>query len=151
MIIAFGCDHAGWLLRDFVMEHLATRGEHVLDFGTNSPDPVDYPDLAWKVAEAVQNQSADFGILVCGTGLGMAIAANKMNGIRAVTVSEGLSAAMARAHNDANVLTLGARILGPGLVSHIIDAFLDTSFEGGRHVRRVGKFTAIESSQHPTK
>jgi len=146
MRVAIGCDHAGVEYKPYIVEHLKSRGEDVIDFGTDSTESVDYPDYAEKVGLAVINNEADLGILICGTGLGMAIAANKINGIRAVTVSEPLSAMMARAHNNANILTFGSRVTGRELAVMLVDAFLDTPFEGGRHNRRVAKIRLLQDS-----
>jgi ribose 5-phosphate isomerase B len=146
MKIAFGCDHAGWYLKQPVMEFLKARKIEFFDVGTNSPESVDYPDFAARVALLVVRQEVEFGILICGTGLGMAMTANKFPGIRAITVSEGFSAQMARAHNNANVLTMGSRVVGAGLAVHIIDLFLSTPFEGGRHEKRLNKLAELEKS-----
>jgi len=143
--IAFGCDHAGIDLKPAIIDRLTSRGIEILDLGTDSHDSVDYPDFAEQVAMNVVAGKADLGILVCGTGLGMAISANKVRGIRAVTLSEPYSARMARAHNNANVMTCGSRVIGTDLAVMIVDSFIDTSFEGGRHLRRVDKISAIES------
>jgi ribose 5-phosphate isomerase B len=150
MRIAFGCDHAGWVLKQELLEFLARANHEIIDMGTDSSVSVDYPDFAARVAESVSTGRADIGILVCGTGLGMAITANKFKGVRAVTVSDGFSAKMARAHNDANVLTLGARVVGPGLALDIVNSFLSTPFEGGRHQRRVDKIRALDASVDTT-
>ncbi len=145
MKIAFGCDHAGFDLKFAVLKHLESRRIQILDYGTDSTGSVDYADFARDVSFSVADGQADFGILICGTGLGMAISANKIPGIRAVTVSEPFSAQMARAHNDANILTFGSRVIGPGMALSILDAFLDTPFEGGRHCGRIEKITSIEN------
>jgi ribose 5-phosphate isomerase B len=147
MKIAFGCDHAGWALKSVILEHLSKKGIEVIDLGTDSALSVDYPDFALKVAQVVVSNQADYGMLVCGTGLGMAISANKIKGVRAVTVTESFSAFMARAHNDANVLALGARVTGPGIALQIIDVFLATPFEHGRHLLRVNKIRNLETLQ----
>ena len=147
MRIAMGADHAGFELKDHLAEMLRGKGHEVDDLGTNSGDSVDYPDFAAAVARKVTSaeaSTADLGILVCGTGVGIGIAANKIRGVRAATCNEIYSAAMARAHNDANVLAIGARVVGVGLAEEIVHAFLGTEFEGGRHGRRVGKITALE-------
>lgn len=117
----------------------------VIDCGTHSKESCDYPDYAEKACRKVQSGGADLAVLVCGTGLGMSIAANKMRGIRAAVCGEDFSAHYARAHNNANVLCLGARVTGPGLAVLILDTFLDSSFEGGRHERRVNKIMALEA------
>jgi ribose 5-phosphate isomerase B len=144
MKVAIGCDHAGWELKPVVMEYLSDTGIQVIDKGTHSATSVDYPDYAAQVAEAVTSGTADVGILICGTGLGMAIAANKFPGIRAVTVSDCFSAEMARAHNNANVLTMGSRVIGQGLALKIVQTFLTTPYQGRRHDRRLQKLKTIQ-------
>jgi len=144
MKIALGADHAGYELKDQIKQHLQQRLIDVLDEGTSSPDSVDYPDYARAVAHDVSERRADWGILVCGSGIGMAIAANKVDGIRAANVSSEYEAQMSREHNNANVLALGARILKPDEALRIVDQWLATQFAGGRHERRVEKIAAIE-------
>jgi ribose 5-phosphate isomerase B len=144
MKIALGSDHAGFRLKEEVAEMLKEMGHEPLNLGTFSDESVDYPDFAVKVAEAVLDGQAGAGILVCGTGLGMAMSANKVPGIRAAAVSDTFSARAAREHNDANVLCIGARVVGSGLARDIVTAFVSSSFLGGRHARRVAKMTAIE-------
>ncbi len=139
MKIAFGCDHAGYVLRQTILDYLNQHGFIILDMGTHSDESVDYPDYAFKVAEAVAAREADYGILICGTGLGMAISANKVDGIRAVTISEPYSAEMARKHNNANVLTMGSRVIGSDMALKIAEVFLNTEFDGGRHCARLEK------------
>lgn len=139
MKIALGSDHGGYELKEKILAHLKRRHIVVKDFGTYSLESVDYPDIARKVSKAVVSRRYRFGILVCGTGLGMAITANKVRGIRAVTVHNVFTAKMSRAHNDANVLTLGGRVLDTRMALRIVDTFLKTPFEGGRHLRRVRK------------
>lgn len=145
MRIRIGSDHAGFALKEAVKAHLVEEGHDVSDAGPPTQDSVDYPVYAGKVARAVAAGEADFGILLCGTGLGMAIAANKVHGIRAVQVSDPEFAKMARAHNDANVLTLAGRYTDEATAARIVDAFLATPFEGGRHERRVEQITDIEN------
>lgn len=145
MRIRIGSDHAGFALKEAVKAHLVEQGHDVSDAGPPTQDSVDYPVYAGKVARAVAAGEADFGILLCGTGLGMAIAANKVHGIRAVQVSDPEFAKMARAHNDANVLTLAGRYTDDATAARIVDAFLATPFEGGRHERRVEQITDIEN------
>lgn len=145
MRIRIGSDHAGFALKEAVKAHLVEQGHDVSDEGPPTQDSVDYPVYAGKVARAVAAGEADFGILLCGTGLGMAIAANKVHGIRAVQVSDPEFAKMARAHNDANVLTLAGRYTDEATAARIVDAFLATPFEGGRHERRVEQITDIEN------
>lgn len=144
MMIAMGADHAGYGLKDHLAEMLRGAGHDVDDLGTNSGDSVDYPDFGAAVARKVASGSAELGILVCGTGVGIAMAASKIRGVRAATCNEIYSAGMARAHNNANVLALGARVVGQGVAEEIVKAFLGTEFEGGRHGRRVGKINALE-------
>jgi ribose 5-phosphate isomerase B len=147
MKIALGADHAGFELKDAIKQHLQQRGIEVCDEGTWSAESVDYPDYARAVAHDVGGQRADLGILVCGSGIGMAITANKVDGIRAANVSTELEAELSRQHNNANVLALGARILNPELAVRIVDKWLATSFAGGRHERRVEKIAAIEREE----
>ena len=148
MKIAVGADHAGYELKDKIKQHLQQQGMEVRDEGTSSPESVDYPDYARAVAHDVSGQRADLGILVCGSGIGMAIAANKVDGIRAANVTSEVEAQLSREHNNANVLTLGARILQPDEAMHIVDAWLAAQFAGGRHERRVEKIAAIEKEEH---
>ena len=145
LTVAIGSDHAGYPLKESLAEALKAEGYNVSDFGAFSLDPVDYPDVAREVAEAVAAGRYDRGILICGTGIGMTIAANKVKGIRAAACSEPYSAMMSRAHNNANVLGMGGRVVGPGLALEIAKAFLDTEFDcGSRHECRVDKITAME-------
>lgn len=144
MKIAFGCDHGGYDLKEVVIEFLESRDIEVLDFGTHSTASVDYPNYGKAVGEAVQSEEADLGIVICGTGIGISLAANKVDGIRAAVVSDTFSARMARMHNNANVLAFGSRVVGKGLAIDLVKAWLDSSFEGGRHKRRVDKIMAIE-------
>ncbi|MCS7083921.1 MAG: ribose 5-phosphate isomerase B [Aquificaceae bacterium] len=137
MRIAIGSDHAGFELKEFIKKSLLSAGYEILDFGTNSCNPVDYPVFAKKVCLSVINQETTAGILICGTGIGMSISANKIKGIRAALCSEELSARLSRLHNNANVLCLGARIIGTELALSIVKAWLSTPFEGGRHQKRV--------------
>ncbi len=150
MKIALGADHAGYELKNRIKVWLAQQGHQPLDEGTNAPDSVDYPDYARKVAESVVRRESDFGILVCGSGIGMAIAANKVPGIRAANVTTENEAALSREHNNANVLTLGARILKDDDARRIVDKWLHTQFAGGRHQQRVDKITAIEREEKLT-
>ncbi|HLH09818.1 MAG TPA: ribose 5-phosphate isomerase B [Terriglobales bacterium] len=144
MKIAIGADHAGFELKQKIRDHLQSRGVDVLDKGTDSPESCDYPDYALKVTEDVVGGWADLGILVCGTGIGMSMAANKVPGIRAARAVSEIDAQLSREHNDANVLTLGARVTGSDLAINIVDVWLKTPFLGGRHARRVGKMSDIE-------
>lgn len=145
MMVGVGCDHGGLDLKQTVLETLAELGLQTRDFGTYTPDSVDYPDFARAVAAAVLDGTVQLGVLICGTGIGISIAANKVPGIRAALCADTYSAKMARAHNDANILCLGARTLGPGLAAEIVRAFFTGRFEGGRHVRRIEKIRALEA------
>ena len=148
MKIALGADHAGFELKQQIKQHLASQpGVEVDDRGTMSNESVDYPDFAKAVGEEVAAHQADVGILVCGSGVGMAIAANKVPGIRAANVTSDYEAQYSREHNDANVLALGARVLDPQKAFEIVDRWLHTNFLGGRHQRRVDKITAIEQEE----
>jgi ribose 5-phosphate isomerase B len=144
MKIALGSDHAGFELKESVKRLLSAQGIQVDDRGTHSPESVDYPDFARAVGGEVIRKHADFGILVCGTGIGMSMSANKMPGIRAAKADTEYEAEMARAHNDANVLCLGARVTDAATAEKLVHKFLETRFEGGRHQRRVDKIMAIE-------
>lgn len=143
--VAIGSDHAGYELKEELAAALRAAGYQVEDFGAFSRESVDYPDIAREVAEAVSSGRLERGILVCGTGIGMSITANKVPGIRAAACSEPYSAAMARRHNNANVLAVGGRVVGAGLALEIAKAFLNTQFEhGSRHERRVEKINAMD-------
>ncbi|SFE23245.1 ribose 5-phosphate isomerase B [Peptostreptococcus sp. D1] len=146
MKIALACDHGGLNLKNAIKNHLEGKGYEVLDFGTDTTDSVDYPDFAYKAAKSVVDKEAECGILVCGTGIGIGIAANKVKGIRCATLGDTFSARMTKAHNDANMIALGERVTGIGLGLDIVDAYLNSSFEGGRHQSRVDKITEIENS-----
>ena len=141
-VIAIGSDHAGFPLKEFVGRALREAGHELLDLGTHSPDRVDYPDYGHAVARAVESAQARFGVVICGSGVGISIAANRHPGIRCVLASEPLTASLARAHNDANMLALGGRLIGEEMALAILRAFLAGSFEGGRHTARVAKLTA---------
>ena len=143
-MIALGSDQAGYELKQVVMRHLEERGLSYKDYGSYSPDPVDYPVYGKKVAHAIVDGECDKGILICGTGIGISLAANKVKGIRCAVCSEPYSASMARKHNNANMLAFGARVVGSELAKMIVDTFLEAEFEGGRHQRRVDMITAIE-------
>ena len=144
-MIALACDHGGYALMQAVKKHPDVLGLPYHDFGTWSEDSCDYPDYAAPAARAVASGECDKGILICGTGIGIAIAANKIRGIRAATCSDCFSAEATRRHNDANMLAMGARVLGEGLALKIVDIFLTTPFEGGRHQRRIDKIAALEA------
>jgi ribose 5-phosphate isomerase B len=147
MKISLGADHAGYLLKDRIRQYISERGHQVIDEGTNTSDSVDYPDFAVRVAEDVAAGRAERGILVCGSGIGMAISANKISGIRAANISNAYEAQMSREHNDLNVLTLGARILNESDAMHIVQIWLDTPFSGGRHTGRLDKIREIETAR----
>ncbi len=142
--IAIGSDHAGYQLKEQLAEHLREQGHDVEDLGTHSEESVDYPDFGAAVARAVVGGKADYGVCVCGTGIGIGIAANKVKGARAAVVHDTTSARMARQHNNANVVCVGARLTGPQAASDAVDAFLAAEFEGGRHQRRIDEITELE-------
>lgn len=144
MNIAVGCDHGGLEHKNAIVEYLKERGFRVTDFGTHDTQSVDYPDIAVPVARSVASGENDLGILVCGTGIGMSLAANKVKGIRAAACSEHFSAKYTRLHNDSNILCLGGRVIGVGTALELVQLFVDTTFEGGRHQKRVDKVMAIE-------
>ncbi|WP_336221703.1 bifunctional allose-6-phosphate isomerase/ribose-5-phosphate isomerase RpiB [Citrobacter amalonaticus] len=142
--IAFGCDHVGFILKKDILKHLALRGVDVIDKGTYSSERTDYPNYASEVAQAVIAGEVEGGILICGTGVGISIAANKFAGIRAVVCSEPYSAQLSKKHNDTNVLAFGSRVVGLELAKMIVDAWLDAEFEGGRHQKRVEAIMTLE-------
>lgn len=144
---AIGSDHGGYALKQEIMKHLSERGIAYRDYGTYSEESCDYPDYGEAVGRAVSSGECERGIVVCGTGIGISIAANKVRGVRCALCGDCFSAQMAREHNDANVLALGARVLGAGLALKIVDTFLDSAFAGGRHERRVAKLMAIEGGE----
>jgi ribose 5-phosphate isomerase B len=144
MRIALGADHAGVTLKNDIKQLLDERGIPYTDFGTNTTASVDYPDVAAEVGRRVAGGEFDRGILICGSGVGMAMAANKIPGIRAATVIDEASARLSREHNDANVLALGERLTAPDQARRLVDIFLETAFQGGRHQRRVEKIAALE-------
>ncbi|WP_156300382.1 ribose 5-phosphate isomerase B [Streptobacillus canis] len=139
MKIVIGNDHAGVEYKNQLVDYLVSKGIEVINVGTDSADSVDYPDIAKEVSKRVLDKTANFGILICGTGIGISIAANKVPGIRAALVTNELCARLSRQHNDANILALGARVTGIELAKSCVDAFLTAEFEGGRHSNRVGK------------
>ncbi len=145
MKIALGCDHGGLNLKSLIKDHLLEAGHEVVDFGTNTPDSCDYPLIAEPLAHAVADGECERGILICGTGIGIGIAANKVKGIRAALCHDTFSARASRNHNNANILTMGERIIGPGLALDIVDVWLNSDFEGGRHERRVAQIGDIEN------
>ena len=144
MKIAIGCDHGGLEHKNAIIAHLKERGFEVVNFGTDTLDSVDYPDIAVKVCNAVVSHECERGILVCGTGIGMSIAANKIKGIRAAALSDHYSAKYTRLHNNANILCLGGRVIGIGTALELTDIFTDTDYEGGRHQKRLDKIAALE-------
>jgi len=143
--IAIGCDHRGFGLKERIIAFLQNEGYSYQDFGCYSTEPVDYPDIAQKVGEAVASGSFDQGILICSTGIGMCMAANKIRGVRAALCHNVFAAQRARQHNDANVLCLGGEDVDTGVALEIVKTFLTTDFEGGRHTRRVSKIRALEA------
>jgi ribose 5-phosphate isomerase B len=148
MKIAIGADHGGYHLKQEILEYVRYLGYECQDFGANTPDAVDYPDIALKVAQAVAQGKFDRGILMCGTGIGVSISANKVKGIRAALCHDAFSAHASRDHNDANILCMGGRVVGTGLACYIVKVWLETGFsQGERHVRRVGKISAAEGSK----
>ena len=144
-MLAIGSDHGGFALKQAILEHLREKGVEYKDFGTYTEDSCDYPEFGEAVARAVAGGECERGIAICGTGIGISIACNKVRGIRAAVCGDCYSAEMTRRHNDANVLCMGARVLGEGLAVKITDTFLETPFEGGRHARRVAKIHEIEN------
>lgn len=145
MRIALGSDHGGYDLKEVIKKHLQQRGFEVEDFGTDTTDSCDYPQFALSVGEAVAAGSYEKGILVCGTGVGISIAANKIPGVRCALVGDCFTARGTREHNDSNILALGGRVVGPGLALEIVDIWVDTEFQGGRHQNRVDLITEIEN------
>ncbi|MDD7555956.1 ribose 5-phosphate isomerase B [Ruminococcus sp.] len=145
-MIAIGCDHAGYALKQELLAHLYAKGVAYEDLGCDGT-PCDYPRIAQAVCEKILRGDCECGILICGTGIGMSIAANKLPGIRASVCSDSFSTRYTRLHNDANVLCLGARVIGSGLALELADIFLETGFEGGRHQRRLDLITQLEAAQ----
>lgn len=146
-MIAIGSDHAGFPLKEELRQFLAQKGIACQDFGTYSTDSCDYPDMVVPVCEAVLSKECQLGILVCGTGIGVSIAANKHHGIRAALCGDCFSAKYTRLHNDANILCLGARVIGAGLAAEIVTQFLENQFEGGKHGVRLQKISVLEQNQ----
>lgn len=147
MKIAIGCDHAGYDLKKEIEKYLTEQKVDFVDCGCNG-ESCDYPVIAKKVCEKVTHSECDRGILICGTGIGMSMAANKINGIRAAVCSEHFSAKYTRLHNDANVLCMGARVIGPGIAVELTDIFINTEYEGGRHQRRIDLITDLEKNNN---
>lgn len=144
MKIAFGCDHRGYLLKDAVIRHIQSLGHEVVDFGCNSAESVNYPVYGEKVGRAVSNGECDFGVLICGTGFGISLAANRVRGIRAVNCSDAYTARLTRQHNNANIISIGSMVVGEGLALQLVETFLSTAFEGGRHSKRLEMVDLIE-------
>lgn len=144
-MIALGCDHGGFQLMQEVIKHLDEKGQAYKNFGTFTEESCDYPVIAESVSRCVASGECMHGLLICGTGIGMSIAANKIPGIRAALCSDSYSTEMTRRHNDANILVLGARVIGVGLALHILDTFMNTPFDGGRHERRIAMFKDFET------
>jgi len=145
-MIAIGCDHGGCILKDAIIKHLQERGFQIKDFGCNG-ESVDYPDIAFPLAECVASGECDRGILICGTGIGMSIAANKVKGIRAAVVGESTSAGLTKEHNNSNILCIGARITGEVLALETLDAWLYSEFQGNRHQNRIDKISKYEEER----
>lgn len=146
-MIALGSDHGGYALKEEIKHYLEAKNIPVKDFGAYTPEAIDYADIAYPVAGAVASGECERGILCCGTGIGISMAANKVKGIRAACCSDCFSAKYTRLHNDANILCMGGRVVGAGLAQMMVDLFLETSFEGGRHKSRIDKITEIENRQ----
>lgn len=144
-MIAIGSDHGGYLLKEDIKKHLEEKGYEFKDFGTDSTASCDYPVYAEKVCRAIQSGECEKGILVCGTGIGMSMCANKCKGIRAAVCGDHFSAEFTRKHNNANVLCLGARVIGAGVAMQLVDIFLTTEYEGGRHEKRVEMMMQLEN------
>jgi ribose 5-phosphate isomerase B len=145
MKIAMGSDHGGFELKEIIKKHLIEKGHDVLDMGTNNLESVDYSDFGIKTAEMVANGEAERGIVICGTGIGIGISANKVKGIRCALCHDVYSAEMTRAHNDSNMLSMGGRVIGRDLAIRVVEAWLTTAFEGGRHLRRIQKISDYEN------
>lgn len=144
MKVVIGSDHGGFELKEVLKNHLTEKGFDVTDVGTYDTNSVDYPDIAQKACAEITSGRCEFGVLVCGTGIGISMAANKVRGIRCALVSNEYSAEMTKRHNNANVLAFGGRVTGPDLAKNILDAYLGAEFEGGRHQNRIDKISAIE-------
>ena len=147
MKIVIGADHGGFELKETIREHLLKKGVEVNDCGTFSKDSVDYPEIVLKVTDLLKKEEGTLGILICGTGVGMSIVANKVEGIRCALCHDVFTAKMTRGHNDSNVLALGERVIGKGLALMIVDTFLNSTFEGGRHLRRIEQIKEIEEGR----
>ena len=147
MRIGIGNDHVAVELKEIIKDHLEARGHEVVDFGTGSTERFDYPVAGFRVGRAVASGEVELGVLICGTGVGISLAANKVHGVRAVVCSEPYSAKLSREHNDTNIVAFGARVVGPELAKMIVDEWLSAEFEGGRHARRVEMLGEIEETQ----
>lgn len=150
MRIGIGNDHVAIELKNTIKEHLEQQGYEVVDFGTNSPERFDYPVSGYKVGKAVASGDVDLGVLICGTGVGISLAANKVHGIRACVCSDPYSAKLSREHNNTNIIAFGARVVGPELAKMIVDEWLGATFQGGRHQRRIDMLAEIEETQNLT-
>ena len=146
-MIALGCDHGGYNLMVAIKKYLDEKNIAYRDFGTDSTDSVDYPVYAYRVAKAVTGGECELGILCCGTGIGISMAANKIKGVRAAVVNNAFGAEMTRRHNHANILCMGGRVIGPGVAVELVELFLTTEFEGGRHAARIAQIAAIENGE----
>lgn len=144
-MLAIGCDHGGVSLKKEIIKYLEANNIAYKDFGTYTEESCDYPDIAVKVCDAINSKECDKGVLICGTGIGISMAANKIHGIRAALCHDYFSAKYTRLHNDSNIIAFGARVIGPGLAIELLDIFLNTEFEGGRHQIRVDKMMALEN------
>ena len=147
MRLAIGNDHTALAIKAEVVEHLKDRGVELVDVGTNSPESFDYAISGYRVARLVADGEVDGGVLICGTGVGISLAANKVDGVRACVCSEPYSAELSKRHNNSNVICFGARVIGPEMAKCIVDAWMDAEFEGGRHARRVGQIMEIQDTQ----
>lgn len=146
-MLYLGADHGGFELKESIKKHLDEKGTEYIDCGTHTPESIDYALVAKKVCDEIVKDKDNMGILCCGTGIGISMAANKVNGIRAACCSDYFSAKYTRLHNNANVLCMGGRVVGAGLAAELVDVFLNTGFEGGRHQRRIDQLTDIENAQ----
>lgn len=146
-MLAIGCDHGGFELKEHILKHLKNKGLEVKDFGCYDENSVDYPDIAEKVGRAVSSGECESGILICGTGIGISIAANKIKGIRAALCSDVYSAKMTKEHNNANIICMGGRVIGRELAFMIVDTWLEAEFQGGRHQARIEKIHALENNR----
>lgn len=148
MLIGIGNDHVAVDLKNIIKEHLEEEGYDVLDFGTNSKERFDYPISGYRVSEAVATGKVDLGVLICGTGVGISLAANKVYGVRACVCSEPYSAKLSREHNNTNIIAFGSRVVGPELAKMIVDEWLSATFQGGRHQKRIDMISEIEQTHH---